>query len=477
MIADLVGKGRLLLDGEVVLTGTFDISHDLNRGNGLVVAFEAGGYEAAAFHARLGPGRRIDQERLALEGETDDGFPVRIQEILIGLRTLSGEAGQPTQTTLNLFPRASLIVGKLPENASAFRFLCPNLIFGGKMSTRQAGGGFRRDTVFLETTYNRRQVRFRLQQLPEYEEAAETVRLTTSSMWTARLEVETIDESALDEEEACLLADDFLRLLSFALSRRALWVSFDVTGLPAPYRSVRYGAATNLKSFPASVMGDGQLTQGNDRQPRHPLSEFIETALPTYWALERDEQEYLRETINCMCESIEHFFSPAAVTLAGRAFEALCKGFLDKEEQSYLSKKDCQQHVDLKVTLREKLEEFGALWAAIEKLAAEEWVERDRLEGHVKNLLRRPFKLQLESLLEKYLVSTGNPHDPSWGRQFVNARNSAAHHDPVGQQEFNSWVKGITLLSQVVLKILGYSGPYVSFYGDGTAESKWSTLN
>ncbi len=475
MIPDIRGKARLILEGDVILTGTFQISHDLNRGNGLVVAFEASGYEAAAFHARLGPGRRSDQERLALAGETDDGSPVRIQEVLIELRTLSREAGRPTKMTLNLFPRTSLIVGKPPKDASAFRFLCPNLLFGGMASTKQPDGGFRRDTILLETTYNRRQVRLRLRQLTGYDEMAEIVKQTTASAWTATLDVQAVDEAVLDEQEACSLVDDFLLLLSFALSRRALWVSLEVTDPPASYRRVRYGTATNLKAFPASVMGDGQLVAGDNRIPRQPLSEFMEVALPAYWALERDEQECLREAIDCMCESIERFFSPAAVTLAGRAFEALCKGFLDKEEQSYLSKKDCQQHVDLKVALRAKLEEFGALWTATEKSPAEEW--RQRLDGHASYLLRRPFKLQLESLLEKYLVRTENPHDPSWGRQFVKARNNAAHPGPVGRQEFDSWLKGITLISQVLLKILGYSGPYRSFYGDGAAESKWPALN
>jgi len=61
--------------------------------------------------------------------------------------------------------------------------------------------------------------------------------------------------------------------------------------------------------------------------------------------------------------------------------------------------------------------------------------------------------------------------------EFVDARNAAAHRSPVEQQEFDSWLKGITLLSQVVLKILRYRGPYVSFYGDGEGESKWSAVN
>jgi len=59
----------------------------------------------------------------------------------------------------------------------------------------------------------------------------------------------------------------------------------------------------------------------------------------------------------------------------------------------------------------------------------------------------------------------------------VKARNAAAHYSPVGQGEFDAWVKGITLLSRVILKILGYSGAYLDFYGDGAAETKWSIVN
>ena len=451
MIKELRGKGALLLDDQEVLTGKFDVSHDLNQSNGLVVRFQAAGSAAATFEERMVSGEREDLERrLALDGETDDSIPVKIDQLLIGQRTLSRKSGQPMQMVLMLLPRASLAVGTPPTDVSAFEFLCPNLLFNGLMSTVQVDGGYKRDTVLVETEYDGRAVRFRLKQLLNYEEAAAEVQQTTKSKWTATLRVETIDRSALEMEEGILLADNFLLLLSFALSKRVTWVLLEVSDNPGSFQRIHSGTVTNLKSFPGSVMRDGRLTMGVARL-RQPLSEFMGSALPAYWGLERHEQERLQEAIQCMCESIERFFSPATITLAGRAFESLCKGFLDRHDQSYPSE-DYQGHVDLRTVLNDKLREFGDLWANIKEHPAEEWCER--LDGHVSNLLRRPFKLQLESLLEKYLARTENHYDPRWANQFVNARNSAAHYSSLAQKEYNAWVKGITLLSQVILKIL-----------------------
>jgi len=88
----------------------------------------------------------------------------------------------------------------------------------------------------------------------------------------------------------------------------------------------------------------------------------------------------------------------------------------------------------------------------------------------------RPFKLQMRSLADRWLTKTGNSYESTWITQFVNARNSAAHYGPITRKEADAWVKGIALLSRVLLKILGYTGPYVNFWGDGEPVSEWSVL-
>jgi len=475
MIKELRGKGALLLDDQEVLTGKFEVSHDLNQSNGLVVRFQAAGSAAAKFEERMASGEREDLERrLALDGETNDSIPVKIDQLLIGHRTLSRESGQPMQMVLTLFPRAPLAVGASPKGASAFQFLCPNLLFNDLMSTAQADGGYKMDTVLVKTEHYDKAVQFTLKQLPDYEEASATVQQTTKSRWTATLDVEATDGSALEVEVASSLADDFLLLLSFALSKRVTWVSLEASDDSGSFQRIRSGTAMNLKAFPGSVMDDGALVAGDKGRARQPLSEFMEAALPAYWNLSEPVQKRLQEAIERMCESIERFFTPATITLAGRSFESLCRGFLGKGEQFYLTDND-GANTDLRKTLLDKLSEFGGLWWQEDRENAEEWSER--LDGHVDSLMRRPFKVQLSTLLDRYLKNTGNPYNSTWKNQFVNARNNAAHDSPVGRKEAVAWVKGITLLSQVILKILGYRGPYMSFYGDGMSESKWLTLN
>jgi len=309
--------------------------------------------------------------------------------------------------------------------------------------------------------------------LPGYEEAIESLERSTSSVWTAKLDVSALDWIGFDIGEAIAVADDFLLLLSFALSRRVMWVSLKTMHPGITHREVRYGTAMNLKAFPGSAMGDGALTLGARRVAEHPLSEFLAAALPAYWRLERIEREALEAAIRLLCESIQQFFSPAAVTLVGRAFETLCSRFLSKSERDYLSG-DSQPERDLKDQLASELSKFARSWASLDKPSSEEWAAR--LDGHVSNALRRGFKLQLCSLLDRWLTMTGNTYEPAWVNQFVNARNSAAHSGPIKEKEFDAWVKGATLLSRVVLKILGYAGLYVDFWGRGERASEWSTL-
>jgi len=473
MIQEQRGRGTLLLDDKEVLAGEFEVSHDLNQSNGLVLIFEAASNAAVTFETRMASGERdVLERRLALRGETDDGILVRVNRLLMANRDLSQEVGQPMQTVLRLLPCTFVHIGAPLDEASLFRFSCPNLLFDGFVMTEQADGSHRRDTVSVDASRDGRRLSFRLKQLPDYKEGAETVQQTTRSRWTATLEVQTDDGSTLEVDEASSLADDFLLLLSFALSRRATWVSLEASDDSGSFQRIRSGTATNLKSFPGSVMRGGRLTGGASGL-RQPLSEFMGSALPAYWGLERHEQERLQEAIECMCESIERFFSPATITLVGRAFETLCHRFLSKAEQAYLSR-DSEQDRNLKATLHADLDAFASQWATKEKIMAEEWSER--VDGHMSNILRRPFKLQLQSLLDRWLLQTRNKYDSTWPPQFVDARNCAAHYSSVGQKEYNAWVKGITLLSQVILKILGYSGPYGSFYRDGKSESKWSAM-
>jgi hypothetical protein len=329
------------------------------------------------------------------------------------------------------------------------------------------------DTVLVEAGRIGRTYRFVLRQLSDYDAAASLLERTTRSAWTATLTVEAEDGSPLGVDDASSLADDFLVILSFALSRRAAWAILHVTEPSGEFTLVRPGTNINLKSLPGSVMGGGHLVVGRSGQAEQPLSEFMEVALRSFWELEKRKQDALREAIECMCESVQRFFSPAAIALVGRAFESLCDAFLDSAEQSYLSV-DCEQHAHLKDALRAHLESFAASWRGTEKESAEEW--STRLNGHISNLLQRPFKLRLRSLLDRWLVATGNPYDTAWANRFVDARNSAAHCSEVREREFDSWIKGSTLLSRTLLKILGYSGPYVDFYGDGLGESRWSAL-
>ena len=475
IITELHGRGELLLDDQEVLTGNFEISYDLNRNNGLVVKFQAAGNDAVAFEERMALGEREDLERrLALAGETDDSISVKIDQLLIARRTVSRKSGQPMQLVLVLLPRAPLTVAVPPDGASTFQFLCPNLLFTGLMSTAQEDGGYKMDTVIVETEHDGKGVRFRLKQLPGYEEAAADVQQTTKNRWTATLDVETADGSTIKVEEASSLADDFFLLLSFALSVRVTWVSLKAGNGSKEFQKIRPGTIINLNSFPGSVMGDGTLVAGNNGFARHPLSEFMEVALPGYWSLAKVERNYLREAIERMCESIERFFTPATITLAGRSFESLCRGFLNKGERSYLAGAD-DASVDLRKSLAAKLTEFGEIWRQKDSESADEWSKL--LEGYVASLMRRPFKAQLSTLLNRYLKNTGNPYNPTWKNQFVNARNKAAHDSAIGKEEASAWGKGITLLAQVILKILGYSGPYVNFYGNGAFTSRWSIIH
>ena len=473
-IPKLRGPGELLVANDTVLAGGFAISHDLNQSNGLIVEFAASGDEAVNFEGRISSedGPQIERN-LALKGKAQHGQPVSIDKLLIGNRNLSRSGGKPLRTVLTLLPRDTLLVGTEPPSVSQVRFFIPNVRFGGMARTPRSGGGSKLDTVLIDTKLDGRSVQIRLQQLPDYKESIQRLGRSTSSVWTARLDVSSLEETGLKLDEAKAVADDFLLLLSFALSKRVMWVALKTMDPDITYREVCYGTTMNLKAFPGSVMGDGKLVAGNRGFTRHPLTEFLEAALPAYWGLDQDEQQAIGAAIELLCESIERFFSPAAVTLVGRAFEILCRRFLSASERAYISGAS-QTEKDLISALTTQLAAFAKCWGASDKASSGEWA--DRLNGHVSNLLRRPFKLQLRCLADRWLTKTGNTYESTWVNQFVNARNSAAHYGPIKQREFDAWVKGIALLSRVVLKILGHTGPYVDFWGEGERVSEWSTL-
>ena len=475
MIPELQGDGTLLFGDEQLLSGSFSTSYDLNQSNGLIVEFAATGDEAAGFEGRINSADGPQIERnLALKGTTRHGQLVSIDKLLIGNRNLSRNSEGPLRTALTLLPRDTLLVGTEPPAVGKVRLLIPNAMFGGMGRMSGSNSAPRYDTVLVDTELGGRPVRFQLQQLPDYEESVEGLGTSTSSFWTAQLDVASLDETGLTLDEAKALAGDFLLLLSFALSRRVMWVALETDESDIAYREVRYGTAMNLKAFPGSVMGNGRMVTGNQGFARHPLTEFLETALPTYQALVKDERQAVEAAIVLMCESIERFFSPAAVTLVGRAFEILCRRFLSSSERFYLSG-DSQSEKDLVSSLEAGLAAFAGDWQSFDKPLGEEWAAR--LDGHVSNILRRPFKLQMHSLADQRLTNTGNSYEPAWINQFVNARNSAAHYGPITRKEADSWVKGIALLSRVLLKILGYSGPYVDFWGEGKRVSEWSILS
>jgi len=474
VIPNLQGNGKLLFGDEQLLSGDFLISHDLNQSNGLVVEFKNSDAETVGFEARINSADGPQIERnLALKGTTRHGQPVSIDKLLIGGRNLMRDAGRPLQVKLTLFPRDTLVVGSKPPSVNKVSFFIPNIRFRGMARVPGSGGAPRFDTVLVDTELGGSRVRFRLQQLPDYEEQMERLGRGTSSCWTARLNVASLGEAGLALDEAKALADDFLLLLSFALSKRVMWVVLKAMGPEITHREARYGTAINLKAFPGSVMGDGNLVRGDGGFTRHPLTEFLEVALPAYWSLAKKEKQDVEAAIGLLCESIERFFSPAAVTLVGRAFEILCRRFLSASERAYLAK-DVQPEKDLVSILTSELSKFAECWSIVDKPSSEEWT--DRLDGHVSNVLRRPFKLQLHSLLARWLTNTGNAYEPTWANQFVNARNSAAHYGSITQKESDAWVKGTTLLCRVLLKILGYAGPYVDFWGEGERVSEWSTL-
>ena len=474
MIPELRGVGSLLLGDEELLAGDFTITHDLNQSNGLIVDFVAAGDEAISFEGRINSedGPQIERN-LALKGSTQHGQPISIAKLLISNRNLSRDGEKPLRTVLTLLPRDTLLVGPESPVVRQVKFFIPNVRFGGMVSTPQPGGGSRRDTILVETRIDDLPVRFRLQQLPDYEESVEKLGRSTSSFWTAQLDVSSLDATGLTLDEAKILAGDFLLLLSFALSRRIMWVTLETEESDTTYREVRYGTTMNLKAFSGSVMGDGRLVAGNRGFAKHPLTELLETALPAYKALPKDERQAVEAAIVLMCESIERFFSPAAVTLVGRAFEILCRRLLSSSERSYLSG-DSQSEKDLVSSLETRLTTFAEDWQSFDKPSGEEWATR--LDGHVSNILRRPFKLQIHSLADRWLKEMGNTYESTWINQFVNARNSAAHYGPITRKEADAWVKGIALLSRVLLKILGYAGPYLDFWGEGEHVSEWSVL-
>ena len=475
MIPNLRGVGKLLFGDEQLLSGDFSISHDLNQSNGLIVEFNASGAEAVGFEARISSADGPQIERnLTLRGTTQHGQLVSINKLLIGNQNLSRDAEKPLHTTLILLPRDILLVGSEPPTLSQVRFFIPNVEFGGMARTQRLGAGFKLDTVLINTELDGRPIQIRLQQLPNYEESIERLRQSTSSVWTAKLDISSLEETGFGLDEVKVIADDFLLLLSFALSKRVMWVVLKTMDPSNTYREVRYGTVMNLKAFPGSVMGDGNLVAGTRGLTLHPLTKFLEIALPTYRSLNQDEQKAVEAAIELLCESIERFFSPAAVTLASRAFEILCRCFLSTSERAYLSG-NSQSEKDLISALTSKLAGFAEYWGDLDEASSAEWA--DRLKGHVSNVLRRPFKLQMQSLLDRWLTRTGNKYEVTWVKKFVDARNSAAHYGSITQKEFDAWVKGITLLSQVILKILGYTGPYIDFWGDGERISEWSRLH
>ncbi len=472
MIRRLEGSGDLLVNGTRLLSGKIELSHDLNCSNGLRVSLRTAGSDVSQFEVALQSAQGAQIERQSsLLGHVRRGLRFRIDKLMLADRSVTRTAGQQPGMTLDLLPRTSLLIGKDPGRIRTARFLIPNAVFGGMARTKRADGGSKLDSVLIKTVKNNQPIQMKLQQLPVYEDAIVSLRRFTGSEWTARLDITCAN--GLDLEEMKSLADDFMLLLSFALSRRLMWVALKVMDPGVTYREVRYGTAVNLKAFPSSVMGDGNMTIGAGRAAQHPLTNFLELALPAFWSLSKAEQKSLQQVLGLMCESIERFFSPAAITLVGRAFEILCHRFLGKEQQYYLEGSN-QQHKELKHDLRERLEEFKESWETVGKDEANEW--GSQLDGAVKGLLTRPLVLQIGILLDQ-LLTTSNPYDSAWPADFVRARNRAAHSSSIRDCDGEAWIKGLTLLSQMILKILGYTGSYVDFYGDGTSESKWSELN
>lgn len=472
MIRRLEGSGDLLVNGTRLLSGKIELSHDLNCSNGLRVSLRTAGSAVAQFETALQSVKGAQIERQSsLLGYVRRGLSIRIDKLMLADRSVTRTAGQQPEMTLDLLPRTSLLIGKDPGRIRTARFLIPNAVFGGMARTKRADGGSKLDSVLIKPVKNNQPIQMKLQQLPVYEDAIVSLRRFTGSEWTARLDITSANGLDLDEVKS--LADDFMLLLSFALSRRVTWVALKAMDPAVTYREVRHGTVVNLKAFPSSVMGDGNRTIGAGRVAQHPLTDFLELALPAFWNLSKAKRKDLQQVLGLMCESIERFFSPAAITLVGRAFEILCHRFLSKEQQYYLALRN-QQHRDLKHDLRARLEEFRESWEAVDKREADEW--GGQLEGSVKGLLTRPLVLQIGALLDQWLTAS-NPYDSAWPADFVRARNRAAHSSSIRDCDGEAWIKGLTLLSQVILKILGYSGPYVNFYGDGTSESKWSILS
>ncbi|MFN4218374.1 MAG: hypothetical protein ACK4HB_03730 [Candidatus Bipolaricaulia bacterium] len=464
MMPDFNGHGTLLIESGTPLKGTFRTSHSLDRTNGLLIEFLVDNADPNAY-----PLSKYFSRALRFEGVVTDGKKI-IADGVLPLSASLTAINMTTNLKLELLPIEALEVGSETSGESV-RFLIPNLLFTGlECSEYQVPGGIGlridridRDRLEFEVSFRDKQLHLTLKQLPTYKQTAEKLRSEISSQWTSTLTIRQDTRAPLDIKFALECADLFLLLTSLAMGARISWVSAEVLDEKDQtlYQYIKRGTVRNRHSLPSSIMGNGELIkvikEGSSVE-ESPYKNFIDRAFRSYQSFPEKQQKALRDAIESYCEAVGICTLPTQLKLTARSFEALIKAFLNEKDLMY-----SVRGLDLRTKLSDLLKQFVDLLERYDPNISTEFNER--LSGKIENLLRRPFKVTLARILDKYLRETGNPYNLSWVREFVNARNDAVHGYEMTQKHYEAWLKGNNLLEELLMKILNYSGPYIERVG------------
>lgn len=454
MIPEYKGQGKLTIeDKNHSLIGQFYIKHSLNLADGLRIEFHAADLPNQLVNLLLEDHFKV----IHFEGVTEEGKAANAKEALPSSIRIEGASCK-----MELLPLRAVEIGSKALGKSV-RFLIPNLLFAGLESSRyqiQEVEVVVRDRLEFEISFQGKQLSLTLKQLPDYNQAREKLRRETLSEWTSTLTLQQVNQDFLDINFAIECADLFLLLTSLAMGERISWVSAEVLDERGKtlYQYIKRGTAKHRHSLPSSIMGNGELVVIRNNKVESPYKNFIDRAFHSYQSLTKKQQKALRNAIESYCEAVEIRIPPAPLKLTARSFEALIKAFLDEKDLMY-----SVPSLDLRAKLFDLLKEFIDLLKQHDPNIATEFNER--LSGKIENLLRRPFKVTLAKILDKYLVVTGNPYDSSWVREFVNARDDAVHGREMSPKHYEAWLKGNNLLEKLLMKILNYRGPYVERVG------------
>lgn len=433
-IGVLCGKGQVFAEDSLILEGNFQLQFDINSTNIVKIIVTTTGEHAYDFLVDKTP------HIVSFQGTTPDGRRLQTNRAFVVEKKIRSEQG-----SFILVPVSPVDIG-YPITTRSYYFYMPNLTFTGSVFVRFRKSpwqySYQRDSIKIRLALKEQEYEFFLRQFVE----KESIKWRIENALTAVLRIRRKGLCSIDFVEASQLADAFLLLCSLGCGQRVAWVV--ATDQRGEFIRIRTGTVVNLKAIPQGILGGGELVVGEQGKVIQPLSHFIEQCLPQYYGLTKSKQEVLKEVIWLHCEALERFWSPASIALIARGWELLGREFVDwgKENDNVklLQNKLCKS---IEKSIRELEENNHNIHLHISK---------KQIKKCVSKLFEPTFKDMLEMLFLQYIPEC---FSSEFVKDLRDLRGKAVHFGQLTREDFETWLRSVSLQGRVITRILGYSGP------------------